>query len=86
MANWWTRPARDEDKGSFSDTTSEVTYHNESKKEAIESKESAVRRGDDVVEDGYEVEDYGDRVRFNSNRCEVDGQDNEYEPKFKPGK
>lgn len=82
---WWTRPARDEEQGSFCDTTSEITYHNESKEEAVESKQEAIRRGDDVVEAAFEVEDYGSRVRHNSNRSAIDNEGFEYDEKLAPG-
>lgn len=83
--NWWARPAKPEEQGSFSDTTSEIVYENVSKPEATEQLETAVRRGDTANEPDHEIADYGDRVRFNVNRTATDTKGSEYNERLKPG-
>jgi hypothetical protein len=84
-SNWWARPARPEEQGSFSDAESGVGYENVSKPEAIEQQETAMRRGDEVNEPAYELADYNDDVRFNTNRTATDAQGYEYDERYKPG-
>lgn len=83
--NWWARPAKEEEQGSFSDVESGIGYQNVSKQEALEQQESAMRRGDQVIEPAYELADYNDGVRFNTNRTAVDGQGYDYDERYKPG-
>lgn len=85
-SNWWSRPAKPHEQGSFCDTTSEIHYDNVSKGEALEEQEAAIRRGDGVIEPSYEVEDYGSKVRFNTNITDTDNQGYDHPARFKPGK
>lgn len=83
--NWWHRPAKEEEKGSFCDSESQVHYDNVSSSEAEELEESAMRRGDGVIEREREIRDYSEDTRFNTNRTAIDGQDHDYPAKLGPG-
>lgn len=85
MGTWKAKVADDADKGSFSDTTSGLTYENVSKEEALDQQEQAMRRGDDIMEPDREVDSYGDDTRFNTISRAVDSKCMEYEEKAKPG-
>lgn len=85
MGTWKARVADDADKGSFSDTTSGLTYENVSKEEAVDQQEQAMRRGDDRMEPNQEIDSYSDDTRFNTVSRAVDSKGMEYEERAKPG-
>jgi hypothetical protein len=83
---FWVRPAKDEEKGSFCDTTSEIHYYNLSKAEAEDEQERSMYRGEAVVEVEDEISAYSDEQRFNAALTDVDRVGYDYPAKYNPGR
>lgn len=83
---FWVRPARGEEQGSFCDTSSNIHYHNLSKTEAEEEQEQAMYRGEAVVEVEDEISVYPAEQRFNTALTDVDRVGYDYPAKYNPGR
>jgi len=79
-------PAKDEERGSFSNCESGRTYDQMGNEAATEREESAMRNGADTVSTSQLPSDSDHSSRWNVTSSEVDSQLQEHPTRLGPGK
>jgi hypothetical protein len=89
MSWFFGKQSEPEEQGGFSDTTSKITYTNDSKEEALNQAAQFEEREDGsmlTTKNDTDARQSPDDARFNCTVMDTDSKGSEYPARYRPGK